>query len=657
MLKMLENQREPLRIYTMKILMLFLILQSPIKESFQNRNYWRVVSLHSQARDRSDSILILLAARRTLRKEINLKYLTNLKNLPTELLLALTGNIYSDSNLDSITLANLVILRDSIIELRDYFSLKIIEKLVKMKDPYAALHQINDIKDTKIRKQALNTILAYVLETKNVNVLDSIFFYSDDFEDISKLCEILKTLWAGDTLKARQMANSFAKTHVNYPYLIKIIDLFDDTLKAYIYYQNAQYRDADKIFRRIKTEKYLQAQLLSAYRTRDYKYFVELFENKRNLINTHDLENMLLQIGYAYWQSRKPIKALEYLSYSANRHNELAAREIFDILVKENSGVLEEFIKNVQIRSQELNYTIGLYLLYKGDTLNAKAYLKEATDGKNNSIKIKSSFFFSQLTGEYLNLKSEENRLDYFYLYLNGLEVSREKEPVISYEETRKIKIFRYLLLWGDAREALKYVEDFENSLLSAIKIADELGYDHIKINLALRYLNLKKFEKIPLYLLKWIFPTNYYPTIKPVAQFYNIRPELVLALMREESRFNPEAVSNAGAIGLMQLMPNTAKSLYPEVTIDSLEITDINITLGIKYLSALSDTFPNIIDVLSAYNAGSARVRQWRKTYNTKDPYLYMECIPFKETREYVQRVLRSIIIYEYLLKETEND
>ncbi|MEO0251066.1 MAG: lytic transglycosylase domain-containing protein [candidate division WOR-3 bacterium] len=635
----------------MKIFLLFVLL-TPLKESFKERNYWRVTSFRNQARDLDDSIFVLLSARRTLRTEVTYEYLRKTSSVSIEFMVTLTSNIFQDSLSDSITIHNLKILRDSIPDLRDFFTLKLVEKYLRRNEVNAALAEISSLSKARSRQKAINLITEYTVEKKDLSLVYSVLEHFQDQKEALLFFSILKALWEGDTINARKKAYILAKNNEKYPYLLRIIELFDDTLKAYIYFVNSQYRDADRIFRKIKTKRYILAQIISAYRIRDYPYVIDLFERNRSIISSKDLESILLQIGYSYWQVKKPLKALEYLSYAANLGNELASREILDILIKENSNILEDFIENIKIKSQELNYVIGLYYLYKKDTINAVNYLKKAITGKNTSIKAKAYYFYTELTGDKTEPAPKGNLLDYFSILTNGLLVTTEKEPQSESDSPQHLRTFKILLLWGDTREALSLLENNENLLIGAIKLADYLGYDHLKINLALRYLNNNRRDEIPLYLLNWIFPTNYYSAIKPIAEFYKVKPELILALMREESRFNPEAVSPAGAIGLMQLMPYTARTLYPEVSSDSLRIPDLNITLGIKYLSILSDTFPNIIDLLCSYNAGPTRVKIWRKTYLIDEPLLYMELIPFRETREYVQRILRSIIIYEYLLR-----
>ncbi len=137
----------------------------------------------------------------------------------------------------------------------------------------------------------------------------------------------------------------------------------------------------------------------------------------------------------------------------------------------------------------------------------------------------------------------------------------------------------------------------------------------------------------------------------------------LLLGLARQESEMDPEAVSRSGALGLMQLMPATARQVSRELGLAysrSRLRNDraYNIALGGSYLAELLETFGgNRALALAAYNAGPYRVREWLRTYGDPrsaevDPIDWMELVPFAETRNYIQRVLESAEVYRYRLK-----
>ena len=139
--------------------------------------------------------------------------------------------------------------------------------------------------------------------------------------------------------------------------------------------------------------------------------------------------------------------------------------------------------------------------------------------------------------------------------------------------------------------------------------------------------------------------------------------PALILALIRQESAYNVKAVSSAGARGMMQLMPGTAKLVAKQEGLRYsrsrlTEDPDYNIRLGSAYLHGLLERFDgSYVLALAGYNAGPGRVEQWIREYgNPRDPKIdavdWVEMIPFSETRNYVQRILESLQIYRHRLR-----
>lgn len=150
------------------------------------------------------------------------------------------------------------------------------------------------------------------------------------------------------------------------------------------------------------------------------------------------------------------------------------------------------------------------------------------------------------------------------------------------------------------------------------------------------------------------LYPLAYWQTIEREATRYGIDPFLVLSLIREESRFDPDAYSPAGAIGLMQLMPQTARHTASSIKLagisDKYSILNAenNIRLGVHYLSILLKEFPSAAYALAAYNAGSDKVKLWmERAKNLKDTDEFIEDIPFLETRLYVKNILTSYYRY----------
>jgi tetratricopeptide (TPR) repeat protein len=159
--------------------------------------------------------------------------------------------------------------------------------------------------------------------------------------------------------------------------------------------------------------------------------------------------------------------------------------------------------------------------------------------------------------------------------------------------------------------------------------------------------------------LAEMLFPKPYIEKAIEESSQYKLSPYLVLGLMRQESAFNKKVVSSARAIGLMQLLPTTAKRVARSMGEKSpgqedLKKPEVNIKLGVKYLSGLLNNFEdNIIFALASYNAGPGKVKQWMRIRSHLRPLEFMESIPYKETRNYVKKVLRNYVIYKTLYGE----
>ncbi len=140
------------------------------------------------------------------------------------------------------------------------------------------------------------------------------------------------------------------------------------------------------------------------------------------------------------------------------------------------------------------------------------------------------------------------------------------------------------------------------------------------------------------------------------------IEPALTLAITRQESEFNPEAKSSAGARGLMQLLPRTAAETARKIGVGfspaRIFEQTLNLTLGSAYLGRLVGAYGGaLVPAIAAYNAGPGNVRKWITAYgmpgaNLEQTLRWMESIPFAETRNYVQRVLENLQIYRAQLK-----
>ena len=151
------------------------------------------------------------------------------------------------------------------------------------------------------------------------------------------------------------------------------------------------------------------------------------------------------------------------------------------------------------------------------------------------------------------------------------------------------------------------------------------------------------------------LFPRPYWADLKRYSTQNELDPFLVASLIRQESEFNAGAVSHKNAVGLMQLLPGTGKKVAKEEKLrhfsaNQLFTPGVNLQLGTRYFRTMVDKFGSFEYALAAYNAGSDRVEDWLSAGNYRDPQEFVESIPFTETREYVQAILRNASVYRQL-------
>ena len=156
--------------------------------------------------------------------------------------------------------------------------------------------------------------------------------------------------------------------------------------------------------------------------------------------------------------------------------------------------------------------------------------------------------------------------------------------------------------------------------------------------------------------LRRYLYPLGYWDTVHETALARGVDPLLVVAVIRQESLFETDAVSPANAHGLMQLLPSTARELTAEagaapIPRSALHVPQTNIALGVALLRRLLDRYGGSrARTLAAYNAGEDAVGKWERRYAAREPDEFVELISFRETRDYVKAVTRNYRTYRQL-------
>lgn len=267
----------------------------------------------------------------------------------------------------------------------------------------------------------------------------------------------------------------------------------------------------------------------------------------------------------------------------------------------------------------------------------------------------------------------------YAYLLIDEYKLSNERvRQTLSLENTLQtnarallefngdIKTLSQLTLYHELKElgldedALKVLKNFSpdpNNGMFALYLASQfqsIQDTHGEVsNLIKAVANTRAFGT----LIPWkrLFPDYRIDTIEKelTTQSAPMSPLLVLSLIRQESAFNPKAVSSANAQGLMQLIPKTAQSAANEMQIKDFSLLkeEDNLRLGIRTFNALLAKYNNRLDyALCAYNAGETPTNLWITLRGHLEPIQFIESIPYPETRIYVKSILRNFAIYRML-------
>ena len=209
----------------------------------------------------------------------------------------------------------------------------------------------------------------------------------------------------------------------------------------------------------------------------------------------------------------------------------------------------------------------------------------------------------------------------------------------------RAIEYFLVDLPWEGRSEWNKALESSDKQkYIAAASVAESVGW-HDRALRAIRTAGEKRA-------LATLFPTPYLDYVKRLSGKFSVSHEYIYAVMRRESAFIRDIKSSAGAVGLMQLMPATARQVGKQLGVKAprwkLIESDLNIQLGVKYLNHLLKRFDgNMVLSTAAYNAGPTRVRKWMADKPIAAD-IWVETIPFDETRDYVKAVLFNSVVFD---------
>ena len=372
------------------------------------------------------------------------------------------------------------------------------------------------------------------------------------------------------------------------------------------------------------------------------KYLIE-----KNRLNSEQKSFLNVQIGTALYGvtdanawtlvnkglnslKQQPEENLKVVARMALRKNNL---EIFDLAYK-------YFSKDTK-NQENWKFWYAFSLKQKKKLQEYKKILFSI--GRNNSFYGMIASDLSESKNGNTGLLFEPNTLK--------LEISSKKKWATNLDLKDILNLFKHQIFHAGLAEWRHFISDLKDSQLIdlAIHLNENKIFDR-SIAAALKVNHSNSFQ------LK--YPVAYEDSVLTESKKQKLPPWLILGLIRQESRFNNIIVSSAGAVGLMQILPQTAKDIMGTSKVPNLTNPKKNLQVGTVYLKQLKKKFKSVPLTLAAYNAGPSRAKKWlRDKVSGKrlSSAMFVESIPYKETREYVKTVIFGASIYSIILKKNE--
>lgn len=385
----------------------------------------------------------------------------------------------------------------------------------------------------------------------------------------------------------------------------------------------------------------------------------------------------------------------DYTKAGENKKSRFADNALYlSGLLKENQGNLNAAIKIYKRIKEKFEkgdcvfkaMLRGGILSYKMNSLSlAEGFFNKALVVSENDISnyVSTLYWLSRLAEKRGNITKRDSiwniiktrtPLSFYSFYLGNSnlttkEVNTKKwlstwtDTTLSLTEDEKIywqrgNIFLDLRLVSEARKSFSHINQTPYVYYILAKLFKEKGFDYESIHYALKIKAMSPggyLSKAPTELLRMEYPLLYLPTIVEKSRKYGVEPEIIVALIHQESAFKRNAVSIANATGLSQLLPSVAKQVARNNIIDYdgpeelKKKPELSIELGIAHFSELQKKFGRFEFSLAAYNAGQRKAKEWESKWKGDFP-IYLDMITYSETRRYVKRVLAKREIYNLL-------
>ena len=383
---------------------------------------------------------------------------------------------------------------------------------------------------------------------------------------------------------------------------------------------------------------------------------------------SHWVEDALMMEANFYWSQLYRERAAEYYRRIVENHPESAQaptaawRMLWVEYLKRNpaaSGLMEAYLNKYPGSPYTVNaiYWMGRCAEREGNPEHARSFYNKAASRYPMT-------YFGMAAAQRIEKIGDgpENPAPFLEKIPPAppLRPIDEPLPVAARERWLRAQALRVVGFDASAEMELKfayYATSSPRLMAEAAQAAYEQG--HFASGMAYARLAVSNFEAraigdLPIALWKVLYPLPYEAAVRHEAAANGLDPAFVAGLIRQESAFQTNAVSSANALGLMQVLPNTAKLLAKEAHVryarKKLFEPEYNIKLGTLYVKELLRRAGGPEQALAAYNAGEDRISSWSAERDYDEIAELVESIPFTETREYVQIVLRNAGAYRMI-------
>lgn len=459
-----------------------------------------------------------------------------------------------------------------------------------------------------------------------------------------------------NTKKSISLYQTFLKEYPKDDYVPRIYNIFlneslnaNNLISAKRYLTNSLKKFPNNRWTETSLKSYLRKSLRLKNKTETY-YGLKILEERHSKLRNDFILSWNIWIANEFKDFNKRDEyVLETLLTSKNPYYikgalTLANKDMLQNVYSNNAYNMEEAKKFFA----DSNYSKTLEFLNKIQFIDYIAtkredkLVKEARDIAKKIFmqnKFVKDFYSKKTENEIFNelslqTRKESNKSILLYYYGDNQNAYNEFDKIYSKTQTTYPLFYYAQKIFLNSANTKRFMQICNN-------IGKYFGYPYSQ-----------NVDLLPEEFRKYIYPRYFDDLVVPEAKYYKIEPEFIYSIMREESLFDSKALSWAGARGLMQLMPATARAENKKTRykFNPLNLYDSkqNIYLGISHLSWLfqSENASNYIIVAAKYNAGSSRGNRWKNEYGTNNMYRTGRFIDIEETEYYVEKVMKS---YEY--------